>query len=146
MQKEHTRLQGPLERHLFHGTTKIAVESICRNNFDPRVSGVNGNSHGFGSYFATSATMSNNYTDVDGPDRVRHMFLAKVLVGRVSLGKHHYRRPPALYSKTQPYLMYDACVDNRENPNMFVVFDSCQCFPYYLIKYKELLAEVDILE
>ncbi|KAM4712359.1 protein mono-ADP-ribosyltransferase TIPARP-like [Anableps anableps] len=139
MQKRHTKAQGPLERHLFHGTNKEASESICLNSFDPRVAGLNGHSHGFGTYFATNAFISHGYTNVEELEEVGYMFLAKVLVGKVCLGKHHYRRPPN--TKTN---LYDACVDNKQNPQMFIVFDSCQCYPYYLIKYKKLPDEINI--
>uniref|UniRef100_A0A3P9QH12 TCDD-inducible poly [ADP-ribose] polymerase-like n=1 Tax=Poecilia reticulata TaxID=8081 RepID=A0A3P9QH12_POERE len=139
MQKHHSGAEGPLERHLFHGTTKVASESICLHGFDPRVAGLNGHSHGFGSYFATNALMSHEYTEANESNEVGCMFLAKVLVGRVCLGKHNYRRPPS--AKVS---LYDACVDNKPNPQMFIVFDSCQCYPYYLIKYKKLSQEITI--
>ncbi|XP_070710334.1 protein mono-ADP-ribosyltransferase TIPARP-like [Pempheris klunzingeri] len=143
MQKQHAQSEGPLEKHLFHGTTKEASEDICHNNFDPRMAGVNGTFHGFGTYFATAASFSNTFTARWGPDEVRHMFLAKVLVGRVSLGMHSYRRPPPL-SSDRNYCLYDTCVDNVDKPSMFVVFDSCQCYPYYLIRYKDLPKEIDL--
>lgn len=144
MQKQNTKSKEPLERHLFHGTTKEASGDICHNNFDPRVAGVNGTSNGFGSYFATTASYSNTYSTKLGTDEVRHMFLAKVLVGRVCVGRHNYRRPPPISSRKKHYRLYDTCVDNMDNPTMFVVFDSCQCYPYYLIKYKDLPKEIDI--
>ncbi|KAF3705228.1 TCDD-inducible poly [ADP-ribose] polymerase [Channa argus] len=144
MQKLLIKLKEPLERHLFHGTTKEASKGICHNNFDPRLAGVNGASYGFGSYFATTASLSNTYSATVGPDEEHHMFLAKVLVGKVSLGRNNYRRPPPLYSKTKQYLLYDTCVDDMSKPTTFVVFDSCQCYPYYLIKYKGLPREIDI--
>ncbi len=144
MQKHHTKSKEPLERHLFHGTTKEASEDICHNNFDPRMAGINGASCGFGSYFATTASFSNTYSARVGPNEVRHMFLAKVLVGKVSPGRNDYRRPPPLHSKTSQHVLYDTCVDNVDKPSMFVVFDSCQCYPYYLIKYKDLPNEIDI--
>uniref|UniRef100_A0A3B3VK78 TCDD-inducible poly [ADP-ribose] polymerase-like n=1 Tax=Poecilia latipinna TaxID=48699 RepID=A0A3B3VK78_9TELE len=137
----NTKTEGPLERHLFHGTTKVASESICLHGFDPRVAGLNGHSHGFGSYFATNVLMSHEYTEANEYDEVGCMFLAKVLVGRVCLGKHNYRRPP-----NGKVSLYDACVDNKQNPLMFIVFDSCQCYPYYLIKYKKLSEEINILD
>ncbi|XP_032445777.1 protein mono-ADP-ribosyltransferase TIPARP [Xiphophorus hellerii] len=138
MQK-HTKAEGPLERHLFHGTRKVASESICLHGFDPRVASLNGHSHGFGSYFATNALMSHEYTEANESDEVGYMFLAKVLVGRVCLGKHYYRRPP-----NTKVSLYDACVDNKQSPRMFIVFDNCQCYPYYLIKYKKLSEEISI--
>ncbi|XP_019967647.2 protein mono-ADP-ribosyltransferase TIPARP-like [Paralichthys olivaceus] len=142
MQKQHTS-KDPLERHLFHGTTREAAADICHNNFDPRVAGVNGTSYGLGSYFAIAASLSNAYSSRVGHDEVRHMFLAKVLVGKASEGRSNYRRPPPLCPTTK-HLLYDTCVDNMDNPTMFVVFDSCQCYPYYLIKYKDLPREINI--
>ncbi|XP_062299536.1 protein mono-ADP-ribosyltransferase TIPARP-like [Scomber scombrus] len=142
MQKQPSKSKEPLERHLFHGTTKEASEAICHNNFDPRVAGVNGTSYGNGSYFATTADVSNYYSTLR--DDVRHMFLAKVLVGQVCVGRTDYRRPPPIKSKMSQYRLYDSCVDVMNKPTMFVVFDSCQCYPYYLIKYKDLPAEIDI--
>lgn len=143
MQKQNSKCKKPLERHLFHGTTKAASEDISHNNFDPRVAGANGTCNGFGSYFSTTASYSHTYSKV-GPDEVRHMFLAKVLVGKVCVGKHNYRRPPPISSRKKHYCLYDTCVDNIQEPTMFVVFDSCRCYPYYLIKYKDLPREVDV--
>ncbi|XP_054480881.1 protein mono-ADP-ribosyltransferase TIPARP-like [Anoplopoma fimbria] len=144
MQKQHAKSQEPLERHLFHGTMKGPSEDICHNNFDPRMAGVNGTSNGFGSYFATAASFSNTFSAKLGPDEVCYMFLAKVLVGKVSLGRYDYRRPPPLDSKTSKFLLYDTCVDDIDKPTMFVVFDSCQCYPYYLIKYKDLPKAIEM--
>ncbi|XP_024860753.1 protein mono-ADP-ribosyltransferase TIPARP [Kryptolebias marmoratus] len=144
MQKQHSKSKEPLEKHLFHGTTKDASESICRNNFDPRVAGLNGTSLGYGTYFATTARQSNAYTGTWGLGGVHHMFLAKVLVGRTCPGKQHYRRPPPLNSRTQQHVLYNACVDSKDHPSMFVVFDSCQTYPYFLIKYKEFSREVNV--
>ncbi|KAK2859089.1 hypothetical protein Q5P01_003709 [Channa striata] len=144
MQKLHIKTKEPLERHLFHGTTKDALEGICHNNFDPRLAGLNGTSFGFGSYFATTASYSSNYSAKVGPDEEHHMFLAKVLVGKVSLGRSHYRRPPPLYSKAKQHRLYDTCVNDMNHPTTFVVFDSCQCYPYYLIKYKDLPRVIDM--
>lgn len=144
MQKRYTKSKEPLERHLFHGTTKKAAEDICHNNFDPRVAGVNGTSFGRGSYFATKASISSVYSVLSSGDEVRHMFLSKVLVGQVCLGRANYRRPPPLSSRSRQYLLYDTCVDRMDKPTMFVVFDSCQCYPYYLIRYKSLPEEIEI--
>uniref|UniRef100_A0A8D2ZSW3 Uncharacterized protein n=1 Tax=Scophthalmus maximus TaxID=52904 RepID=A0A8D2ZSW3_SCOMX len=144
MQKQHAASEEPLERHLFHGTTRGASDGICHNNFDPRVAGANGVSHGFGSYFATAAARSNNYSAKGDLDDVRHMFLAKVLVGKACVGRSNYRRPPPLKSKARPHKLYDTCVDVVDRPTMFVVYDSCQCYPYYLIKYRDIPNLIDI--
>uniref|UniRef100_A0A665VBY7 Poly [ADP-ribose] polymerase n=1 Tax=Echeneis naucrates TaxID=173247 RepID=A0A665VBY7_ECHNA len=134
----------PLERHLFHGTSKEASEDICHNNFDPRLAGINGVSFGFGTYFATTAAYSNTFSVRMSSAQLHHMFLAKVLVGKKSVGRHKYRRPPPLDPMTKQYRLYDSCVDSIDKPSIFVVFDSCQCYPYYLIKYKDIPKEIDI--
>uniref|UniRef100_A0A0E9XSL5 PARP catalytic domain-containing protein n=2 Tax=Anguilla anguilla TaxID=7936 RepID=A0A0E9XSL5_ANGAN len=74
------------------------------------------------------------------------MFLAKVLVGNVTLGNATYSRPPRLNPLTPGYELYDTCVDKISDPSIFVVFDNCQCYPYYLIKYKAVSDLVNICE
>ena len=139
--KEHMLKTDPragqgLERHLFHGTPGANIEDICHNNIDPRVAGVNGVSFGYGAYFASNAKYSNSYASPSAGSLTQHMFLAKVLVGKMVVGKAKGRRPPPV-SKNNCNL-YDSCVDSLSNPSIFVVFDRCQCYPYYLIKYREL--------
>ncbi|XP_077355929.1 protein mono-ADP-ribosyltransferase TIPARP-like isoform X2 [Festucalex cinctus] len=141
MQKKHAGSRDPLERHLFHGTTQEASEHIYRDNFDTRMAGTNGSLLGHGSYFATSASVSHNYANKSVPQQLRHMFLTKVLVGKMTLGHPMYRRPPLCDSNTN---FYDSCVDSVQDPKVFVVFDSCQCYPYYLIKYKDLNGVIEL--
>ena len=144
IKNQHPKFKGPLERHLFHGTTEQASEDICHNNFDPRLAGVNGASHGYGSYFAIKASTAYDYSAKVGHEDVRYMFLAKVLVGKTVRGKHFYRRPPPINLRLRQHHLYDSCVDSVNNPNIYVVFDSCQCYPYYLIKCKDIPEEVEL--
>ncbi|KAJ8381820.1 hypothetical protein SKAU_G00025980 [Synaphobranchus kaupii] len=144
MQSHSTAQNGSLERHLFHGTTEDSATEICLNNFDPRVSGKNGMAYGRGSYFARDASYSDTYAHTSDEEKSRHMFLAKVLVGKMSVGKTKFCRPPRLNPKTPAFGRYDTCVNQQHNPSTFVVFDSCQCYPYYLIKYKAVSDTVKI--
>ncbi|XP_064199031.1 protein mono-ADP-ribosyltransferase TIPARP-like [Anguilla rostrata] len=149
-QKEHMQIHSTahswsLEQHLFHGTTEDCAKEICLNNFDPRVSGKNGVVYGRGSYFARDARYSLKYAAKSGGGN-QHMFLAKVLVGNVTLGNATYSRPPRLNPLTPGYELYDTCVDKISDPSIFVVFDNCQCYPYYLIKYKAVSDLVNICE
>ncbi|MBN3306321.1 PARPT polymerase, partial [Amia calva] len=134
-----------IERHLFHGTTEAAVDVICKMNFDPRVAGKNGISYGRGSYFARDASYSNGFAPA-APNGYQYMFLAKVLVGKTNLGKRKYYRPPPVCPKKAGSDLYDACVNQRLDPSIFVVFDSCQCYPYYMIKYRALSDVVNVFE
>ena len=125
------------EKRLFHGTSPEVVEAISKKNFDWRVCGKNGTKYGEGSYFATNASYSHSYTKSDS-DGSRFMFLAKVLVGSYTNGKPGYRRPPLKDPSDPASDLYDSCVDNDFNPNIFVIFDSDQFYPEYIIKYSTL--------
>lgn len=73
-----------------------------------------------------------------GPSAAPHvhtMFLARVLVGEYTTGKGSYRKPPAI-DPAAPYgRCYDACVNDMSNPSIYVIFNSAQCYPEYIIEY-----------
>ncbi|KAK5876347.1 hypothetical protein CesoFtcFv8_025712 [Champsocephalus esox] len=119
------------EKKLFHGTKSEYVAVICHKNFDWRVCGVNGTAFGQGSYFARDAKYSHSYTE---DSHVKSMFVSRVLVGDYTRGSSSYRKPP---SKDRGVInLYDSCVDDEIKPSIFVVFDSNQIYPEYLLQYK----------
>lgn len=66
----------------------------------------------------------------------RTVFLAKVLVGKYTGGNSAYRKPPPLFPDTDIYgRCYDSCVNDIHNPKIFVVFDTAQAYPDYLLEY-----------
>ncbi|XP_071143630.1 uncharacterized protein [Mytilus edulis] len=124
------------ERHLFHGTDSLETcYGICTNNFDFRTSGRNATMYGQGSYFAVHAEYSHSYTKANTSSDNRIMFRSKVLVGQFTKGDPSLRRPPEIPG--QFHKLYDSCVDDLQNPQIFVVFDRNQCYPEYLIMYKD---------
>ena len=52
--------------------------------------------------------------------------MAKVLVGAYTKGDIEYRKPPT---------GYDSCMNDIEDPSIFVIFDGKQIYPAYLIEY-----------
>ncbi|XP_018416496.1 PREDICTED: TCDD-inducible poly [ADP-ribose] polymerase-like [Nanorana parkeri] len=128
---------GCLERYLFHGTKSDHIEAIFNQNFDPRVSGKNGTVYGKGCYFAKDASYSHTYSNAT-PEGHHFMFLAKVLVGHTALGSATYTRPPPLIEDCPSSLLYDSCVDKAKDPTIFIIFDSDQCYPYFMIKYQKM--------
>ena len=90
--------------------------------------------HGNGVYFASRASYSMNYTvpDIYG---LRHMYLARVVVGFYAIGHKELLVPPPLYAQS-PEVLFDSVVDNTANPNVYVVFRDSQCYPEYLITLK----------
>mgnify|MGYP000261862672 CR=1 FL=1 len=127
------------ERSLFHGTTPDVVEAICKRNFDWRLSGKHATRFGEGSYFARDASYSHRYAKKDA-DGIHHMFLAKVLVGSYIKGQANYRTPPPKDPEDPGSDLYDSCVDNQSNPLIFVVFDTDQLYPEYVISYSTFCA------
>ncbi|XP_066490232.1 protein mono-ADP-ribosyltransferase PARP12-like [Tiliqua scincoides] len=119
------------ERLLFHGTNKMHVDAICQQNFDWRICGVHGTAYGKGSYFAKDASYSHNYTKSDSSSRI--VFLARVLVGEFTNGLSTYARPP---TKENQATFYDSCVNNVQNPSIFVIFEKHQIYPEYIIEYQ----------
>ena len=123
---------------LFHGTSdESAVQSIFRLNFDWRMAGKNATMYGIGSYFATHAKYSDRYT---GPPlnatQKRWMFMARVMVGKYTVGRRDLTRPPPLNAAKPHGDLYDSCVDRTDHPGVFVIFDIDQCYPEYILCYR----------
>ncbi|XP_061196239.1 protein mono-ADP-ribosyltransferase PARP12-like [Saccostrea echinata] len=121
------------EKRLFHGTSNKFIDAICRQGFDFRFSGQStGSKYGKGSYFTKSAKFADSYTD---RSRDKEMFLVRVLTGDYTLGHSSMVRPPHKNPKN-PFDLYDSCVDDITNPNIFVIFTFDQVYPEYVIKYR----------
>ncbi|XP_066468912.1 protein mono-ADP-ribosyltransferase TIPARP-like [Tiliqua scincoides] len=126
--------QRTLERHLFHGTGAAEIKSICTMNFDPHLAGKHAAIYGKGIYFAKNAAFSDCYARPTD-DNVCHMFLAKVLTGYSKRGAESLKKVPR---------RYDSCTDRFHHPSIYVVFRSCQCYPYFVIRYKKVDTPVAI--
>ena len=122
------------EKSLFHGTSPSVVEAICKQNFDWRVHGKNATKYGKGSYFALNSWYSDTYATRGGSSS-KFMFVAKVLVGSYTIGQSSYRRPPPKDPSNPASDLYDSCVDNTSSPTIFVLFDTDQFYPEYIIEY-----------
>lgn len=124
------------EKELFHGTVPTNVGGICRDNIDFRSAAeLGGMFLGRGVHFAIDAKYADLYSQVD-KEKNKFMFLLKVLCGKCAPGDTKYSRPPPVDPKNPYSDLYDCCVDNVDTPQVFCVFDKNQCYPQYLIKYK----------
>ncbi|XP_061085443.1 protein mono-ADP-ribosyltransferase PARP11-like isoform X1 [Conger conger] len=139
------------EKMLFHGTGHSNVQAICTYNFDWRLTGSHGDVYGKGSYFARDAKYSSKFCHSTGKHNFtlqkhglapptfqseppyKSMFLARVLVGECTVGHPLFSRPPS--KDTTITNFYDSCVDDIVNPKIFVIFDSNQVYPEYLIEF-----------
>ncbi|XP_030622472.1 protein mono-ADP-ribosyltransferase TIPARP [Chanos chanos] len=131
------------ERHLFHGTSQDVVDGICKHNFDPRVCGKHATMFGQGSYFARKAVYSHNFSK-RSPRGIHYMFLAKVLTGKFTVGNPSMRRPPPFSPRDPSSDLFDSCVDNWMDPQIFVIFNDDQSYPYFIIQYEEVPTTVTI--
>ena len=137
-----------LERSLFHGTCADALELIAKHGFDRSYSGQKATLYGHGTYFARDIRYSaqDQYSapgaaipllQTDGRQTSRqsnrsefkYIFRAKVLVGRVCIGKSDMRHLPTAPGDAAP----DCAVDNESAPDMFIIFKDAQAYPEYLL-------------
>lgn len=82
-----------------------------------------GVAYGFGVYFSKNATYSNGYALPNSKEE-RHMFVARVLVGKTTRGNSTM--------KTRP-LGFDSTTDGN---HIFVTYHDAQAYAEYLITYK----------
>ena len=71
-----------------------------------------------------------------GPGKFRWMFMARVIPGRYTKGNRSYVRPPPIDPANPHSDLYESCVDRESCPNIFVIFDSDQVYPEYVISYR----------
>ena len=137
MEKRSRTKNSPVnEKLLFHGTDHQNVDTICEENIDWRaLDEGRAAAFGEGAYFTEQSALSNLYCKQDS-ESMRYMFLAEVLVGSCAKGEPSMKRPPYKTDSASKKELYDSCVDNVEKPTIFVLFDSDQYYPSFLIQYK----------
>ncbi|RXN05141.1 poly [ADP-ribose] polymerase 11-like protein [Labeo rohita] len=84
-----------------------------------------------GTYFAKHASFANNYSANTGLG-TKVMLLARVIVGKYKTGRQDYCTPDDDLDER----IHDSCVDDMLCPRIFVIFDSNQIYPEYLIEYR----------
>ena len=95
-----------------------------------------GAAYGDGVYFAKDASYSMTYSQ-PSPNGDRLMYLARVLVGKTTVGKKGMKTPPAIDPR-KPEILYDSVVNVEDNPAIFVVFNDFHVYPKYLITVKDI--------
>lgn len=124
------------EKLLFHGTDHQNVDSVCDENIDWRAQDEGrAAAFGEGAYFTEEAALSNLYCKQDS-ESVRYMFLAEVLVGSFAKGEPSMKRPPQKSDDASKKELFDSCVDNVDKPTIYVLFNSDQYYPTFLVQYK----------
>ncbi|XP_004414203.1 PREDICTED: zinc finger CCCH-type antiviral protein 1 isoform X1 [Odobenus rosmarus divergens] len=127
-ERKKMKMNNRVEKILFYATSRIHVESICKNNFDWILHGTGETKYGKGIYFTKDAIHSHKNCQGDTKNIV--MFVARVLVGNFTQAE--------MASTSPPPPPYDSYVDIRLNPSVFVIFEKNQIYPEYVIEYTEL--------
>ncbi|CAF1261926.1 unnamed protein product [Adineta ricciae] len=117
------RLNENTEKRLYHGCPEVAADAIIEDCFNRSFAGVNGTSYGYGVYFSSNVIYSHGYTRANANGE-RCMFVARVLVGKSTLGNSSM--------KTRP-IGFDSTTDGN---HMTVTYHDAQAYAEYLITYK----------
>jgi len=131
-----------IEKMLFHGTSKTRPEQIYhgQDGFDPKFASKG--LWGRGTYFATSASYSHDYSyEVPNIDEKHYQFFyAAVLVGdSISLPQDETRKMPPPKpgsSEFSPLLYFDSVIADTKRSINYVVFDPERAYPSFLVTYK----------
>eukprot|EP00040_Diaphanoeca_grandis_P031036 m.184889 g.184889 ORF g.184889 m.184889 type:complete len:297 (-) comp32211_c0_seq1:57-947(-) len=124
---------------LFHGCkSSDALQNIVHNpstGFNPLLSGTStGALYGNGTYFARDARYSHQYANVL-PSRERQILLVEVALGAWAPGRAGMKDYPLVAGKQ--YERYDSLVNDATWPSIFVVQQSAQAYPAYVITYED---------
>jgi len=124
--------EGLNEKLLWHGCSGNVVLPIASTGFDWRLCGLHGTAYGRGAYFAKNSSYSQNdaYSKPDVGTGYKHIFLTRVLVGRVCQGKSTLQRPP-------PGVHSAVNASTANASSVFVTFDQAQNYPLYSITFKK---------
>lgn len=135
---EQSTSEQQFERTLYHGTSETSVKEICIHGFNRSFCGKNATVYGQGVYFAVNACLS--VSDTYSPpnaDGHKFIFVAKVLTGEFTVGKHEIKAAPLKENSAVP-VRYHSVTDQINSPNLFVIFNDTQAYPQYLITCKKI--------
>jgi hypothetical protein len=139
------------EHYLFHGTKPSFVEPIKSNGLDNRVTSDKA-MFGKGIYFSESSTKADQYADdkamrVD-PGQPLHMYVVRVLMGNTFVCRKPtpFVKEPCTQCGDKPTACshttyYNSVIGthradgNRLIFREFIVYDSAQTYPEFLVKY-----------
>ncbi|XP_035688339.1 uncharacterized protein LOC118424026 isoform X1 [Branchiostoma floridae] len=125
------------EQYLFHGTQSSAINEICEDGLDQRLSRI-GN-FGRGIYFSDDPRKCANYSDQDSNPCI---LKCRVLLGDVKVYPHgqtdkDLRREPLRENKEEGMpKSYDSVQGCVREYNEFVIYSSYRTIPEYIIYYR----------
>ncbi|ETO09059.1 hypothetical protein RFI_28325 [Reticulomyxa filosa] len=101
------------------GASSEKIDAITKKGFD--TSFVSG-SHGFGTYFTKNCKNAlSSFAAFDNKDGYAELLYCRVICGESCLGQKNYLRPLCKEHVVSQKQEYETMVDDKRNPNIFVV-------------------------
>ncbi|GLV39620.1 hypothetical protein CBL_08313 [Carabus blaptoides fortunei] len=130
-----TRVKNVEEKLVFHGTKKVNVESICKDNFNWRFNG-QGTGHRFGQgvSFSPKSCYSENYCDKGKKAKQgKVMIVARIMIGVTCVGSGNMIIP-GYWDKLRK-IRYDTTVKDVKNDDVVVKYSDDEYYPAYVIHF-----------